>query len=103
MKFIYLFYCFFLIGCENMPNPVQSKQEKVPSIIVEILDSTEESKIHIIWKNHNLISDWNGDQTCVLLDNMEKLQNYRKQVEFLLYSLEEAEAKMKEANAEQLL
>jgi len=99
MKFIYLFYCLFLIGCA----PANRNNLNDPSIIVEILDSTEESKIHIIWKNHNLISDWNGDQTCVLLDNMEKLQNYRKQVEFLLYSLEEAEAKMKEANAEQLL
>lgn len=99
MKFFNLFFCLFLIGC----GPSNRNNSNDPLIIVEILDSTEESKIHIIWKNHNLISDWNGDQTCVLIDDIEKLQNYRKQVEFLLYSLEEAEAKMKEANAEQLL
>ena len=86
-------------GCEpqsRTPRPAPPPPPK-PVIIVESSDSQQQTAITVYYKSHTQIRNIDGSSwglPHVVLDTPEKIQHYRKEVEFLSRSLEEAERKM---------
>ena len=76
-----------MVGC-NQPKP---KPPPAPSISVEEIDTTEYTGVTVYYKYH---SRPQNSAPYVTLNSPEEIQEYRKQVEFLLKRLDEAEGRM---------
>jgi len=86
-KLILIAACLAVAGCKQEPAPPPPK----PSIEVEMTDNTEWTGMTVYFRHHTV-----GQQTgpYVTLNTPQDIQDYKKQVEFLLKRLDEAETKM---------
>ena len=83
---IALVLCMLCIsGCEEVIPP-----PPIPKIEVEAHDTTEQSGVTVKYYDHHT----HGNPTTVTLNSPEEVEEYKKQVEFLLKQLEDAERKM---------
>ena len=80
---IALVLCMTIPGCEEVIPPL-------PKIEVEAHDTTEWSGVTVKYFNHHT----HGNPTTITLNSPEEIAEYKKQVEFLLKQLEDAERKM---------
>lgn len=93
LRFIKMKNCFFIlflcvVGCVEdgaKPEPI------FPEIVVEINDTVKSTEVCIYFRNHGMN---NGGVGYAKINNIEELKKYKKQVEFLLNRLDEAENKM---------
>lgn len=74
-------------GCEVPVAPPPPK----PTIMVEQFETNESSSLKVSYVNHY----WStSEQPHIIINNLDELNHYRKEVEFLMKRLDEAEQKM---------
>lgn len=83
MKKLWLIAFLLICGCENGINPP-------PKIEVEINDNTDHTTVTVHYRHHS-----GGSNPYEELKTPEELAEYKKQVDFLLDRLDEAENRMK--------
>jgi len=81
MRWILIFFVVVCAGCEQKKSP--------PTIEVQSHDTVEWSGLTIHYANNDMVGD-----VTVTLQTPEEVLAYKKQVEFLLEQLEDAERKM---------
>lgn len=87
-----LFFALLMVfGCTE--NGTRKKLEPQPEIKVERNETTSAVSITVSYINHS--NPHNSRVSYVTIDTPEKLNQYRKQAEFLLSQLDEAEKRMK--------
>lgn len=85
MKWILAFTILCFVGCNSSP-PIP------PKIEVTGHDTTEFSGITVQYKHHH--RGQNNGPAYIELNSPEEIESYKKQVQFLLNQLEDAQRKM---------
>lgn len=86
-------------GCkplENGPRPAPPPPPK-PTIKIEQSETNTENSLSVYYLNHEQVINWQNNRVgnpYVNLTNIEEVLAYKKEVEFLIKALDEAERKM---------
>ena len=104
IQFVLLLVWFIFIGCDNdvkttgiRPTPPPPK----PTIRIDQVETNLNNSISVWYINHNINVSRRNDSVDpvigiphVVLNDIEQIQLYKKEVQFLLKRLEEVEEKM---------
>lgn len=94
MKRIFIvFILVFACGCASEKSKEETKKRNAPAVQVTRSDRQDGSTLMIIFSNHN----WDGRQYgefSVTFTNPEDLERYKKEIQFMLLRIEEAERQM---------